>query len=188
MDFSEDIKRAAECMKKGGIILYPTDTIWGLGCDATNETAVRRIYELKKRADSKSMLVLTDSIQVIERITDEVPEVAYELIEAADQPLTIIYDGAHGVAPNLISEDGSLGIRITKEAYSQALCRALGRPVVSTSANISGEKSARWFGEITEEIKRGADYISSYRREDRTPHKASNIIKIGKGGVFKIIR
>lgn len=188
MDFKEDVKNAIECMRKGGIILYPTDTIWGIGCDATNEDAVRRVYALKKREDSKSMLVLVDSEATLERIIDEVPDVAYQLIEAAVDPLTIIYDQANGVAPSLLSEDGSLGVRITKEDFSNSLCRLLRKPIVSTSANISGEKPPQFFDEISAEIKNGVDYIAYFRREDTALHSPSNIIKIGAGGVIKIIR
>ncbi|MCH5231953.1 MAG: threonylcarbamoyl-AMP synthase [Muribaculaceae bacterium] len=184
----EDVRKAVECMRKGGIILYPTDTIWGIGCDATNEAAVRKIYELKRRADSKSMIVLTDSESGLEKIVEDVPEVAWQLIDAAVTPLTIIYDKAINVAPSLVAEDGSIGVRITKEDYSRALCRELHRPVVSTSANISGEKAPAFFDQISEEIKKGVDYIARYRREDKTPHSASNIIKVSKGGVVRIIR
>ena len=188
MELREDVRNAVECMRRGGIILYPTDTIWGIGCDATNESAVRKIYDLKKRADSKSMLVLVDSTAALERIIDDVPDIAYELLTVAVNPLTIIYDGAKGVAPSLIGTDGSLGVRITHEDYSRSLCRELRRPIVSTSANLSGEKSPRFFKEISEEIRKGVDYIAEFRRNDETVHSASNIIKVGKGGLFKIIR
>ena len=187
-NFSEDLKKALETLKKGGLILYPTDTIWGIGCDARNSEAVKRIFSLKKRSDSKSMLVLVNNEVGVEKIVKDVPEITWELLETAVDPLTVIYDEAHNVAPELISDDGSLGIRITKEAFSAELCKRFGAPIVSTSANISGEKSPANFNEISDEIKNGVDYIVEYRRKDNSEKKPSNIIKIGKGGVFKIIR
>ena len=188
IDFTDDLRMAADCLKKGGIILYPTDTIWGIGCDARNSDAVKRIFNLKKRADNKSMLALVSNEGMLERYVDEIPDIAYELIDVTDNPLTIIYDNAHGVAPELIAEDGSLGLRITKEKFSNELCKRIGAPLVSTSANISGEKSPSYFNEISEEIKKGVDYVVSYRQDDTTSKKASNIIKLSKGGVIKIIR
>ena len=187
-DFREDIKEAVRVMRAGGIILYPTDTIWGLGCDATNEEAVKKIYALKQRPDSKSMLVLTDHEAKLERIVEEVPEVAYNLIEVSEKPLTIIYSGAKNIAPNLIAQDGSVGIRITKEAFSKALCEAFRMPIVSTSANISGQPSAHNFAEISDEIKQGVDYIVKYRQNDFSKASPSSIIKLEKGGVVTIIR
>lgn len=185
---SEDLRLAVDCLNRGGIILYPTDTIWGIGCDATNENAVKRVFELKKRSDSKSMLVLVDGVPSLERIVDDIPEVAYQLIESAVNPVTVIYDKAHGVAPSLIADDGSLGVRITNEKFSSSLCRMLRKPLVSTSANISGEPSPAFFHEISPEVKNGVDYIVSFRRDDTAPKKPSNIIKIGEGGLFKILR
>ena len=187
-EFSQDIASALDCLKKGGIILYPTDTIWGIGCDATNSEAVKRIYNLKKRADSKSMLVLVNNEVSLERIVEDIPEITWELLEAAVTPLTVIYDGAKGVAPELLAEDGSLGIRITKERFSQELCRRLGKPLVSTSANLSGEKSPSCFKEISQEIQDGVDYVVRYRQNENEGISPSNIIKISKGGLFKIIR
>ncbi|MCH5234652.1 MAG: threonylcarbamoyl-AMP synthase [Muribaculaceae bacterium] len=188
IDFSIDLKNAVECLKAGGIILYPTDTIWGIGCDAKNSEAVKRIYDLKKRADSKAMLVLVNNESALERLVDEVPDVAWDLLEAAVNPLTIIYEGARCVAPELISDDGSLGIRITKEPFSNELCKRLGGALVSTSANVSGEKSPSNYSEISDIIKTGVDYIVKFRQTDGTEHKPSNIIKLGKGGVVKVIR
>lgn len=175
-------------MREGGIILYPTDTVWGIGCDATNAEAVKKIYELKRRAESKSMLVLVDGEGMLDRIVTDVPEVAWQLIEAAVEPLTIIYDHPHGVAPNLLASDGSLGIRITHEDYSRELCRRLRRPIVSTSANISGMKGAANFSEIADGIKDGVDYVAEYRREDKGTPRPSNIIKVSDGGLIKVIR
>ena len=185
---TEDIKKACEVMAAGGIILYPTDTIWGIGCDATNEEAVRRVYELKKRADNKAMLVLLDSDAKLDRYVSEVPSVAWDLIEVADKPLTIIYSGAKNLAPNLLGEDGSVGIRITNEDFSRRLCERFRKPLVSTSANVSGEPSPANFSEISDEIKAGVDYIVNYRQDDLSKAQPSNIIKLGAGGLVKVIR
>lgn len=188
MQFIDDIKCAIETLEKGGIILYPTDTIWGIGCDATQEEAVKKIYNLKKRSDSKSMLVLLHSDVLLPSYVDEVPEVAYDLIELADKPLTIIYDNAKNLAPNLLAEDGSVGIRISKEKFTHELIKRFKRPIVSTSANVSGEPSASFFGEISEEVKNGADYIVNYRQDDTQKAKASSIMKLSAGGLFTMIR
>ena len=183
-----EIRNAVEVLNKGGIILYPTDTIWGIGCDATNPDAVKRIYEIKKREDSKSMLVLMENPNLLERYVVEVPEVAWDLIEFADKPITIIYPGAKGLAKNLVAEDGSIGIRFTREEFSSRLIQQFRKPVVSTSANISGEASPKHFGEISEAIKNRVDYVIDWRQEERDDPKPSSIIKLGVGGVFTIIR
>lgn len=185
---NEEIKRAIEILNKGGIILYPTDTIWGLGCDATNEEAVRRIYDIKRRSDSKAMLVLVDSAVKVDFYVSQVPEVAWDLIELAAKPLTIIYDGARNLASNLIAEDGSIGIRVTNEKFSQTLCQRFRRALVSTSANLSGQPSPRCFAEISEEIKQAVDYIVDFRREEPAGATPSSIIKLGDGGQVTIIR
>lgn len=185
---NEEIKKACQVMREGGVILYPTDTIWGIGCDATNEEAVRRVYEIKRRADSKAMLVLVDSAVKVDFYVQDVPEVAWNLIEVADKPLTIIYSGARNLAPNLLAEDGSVGIRVTGEEFSKRLCQQLRKAIVSTSANVSGQPSPQNFSEISEEIKAAVDYIVDYRREETTQAKPSSIIKLDKGGVIKIIR
>jgi L-threonylcarbamoyladenylate synthase len=184
----DDIKKALEVLKNGGIILYPTDTIWGIGCDATNEKAVERIYKIKKRNDSKSMLVLMENPALLERYVLEVPEIAWDLVEIATTPLTVIYPGAKNLAKNLIAEDGSIGIRFTKEAFTTQLLQRFRRPLVSTSANISGEKSPAFFAEISEKIKNQVDYIVEYRQNDTTPSQPSSIIKLGVGGQIDIIR
>ena len=183
-----DMAEAVRVLKEGGILLYPTDTIWGIGCDATNREAVERIYRLKQRSDAKSMLVLVGSEGELQRTVEEVPEAAWMLIEAAVNPLTIIYDRPVGVAPNLLAEDGSLGIRITNELFSRTLCQRLKRPLVSTSANISGEKSPATFADIDPAIIAGVDYVVKYRQEENMPHRSSNIIKLSDSGVVKIIR
>lgn len=184
----EDMAQALEVLKKGGIILYPTDTIWGIGCDATNEEAVKKIYDLKQRSDSKSMLVLVGSEGELQRNVEEVPEAAWMLIETAVNPITIIYDRPKGIARNLLAEDGSAGIRITSELFSRALCNRLRHPIVSTSANISGKKTPVTFSEIDEDIKKGVDYIVRFRQNDISRHKSSNIIKVSDSGIIKIIR
>lgn len=175
-------------MREGGVILYPTDTIWGIGCDATNEDAVRRVYEIKQRQDSKAMLVLVDSSVKVDFYVRDVPEVAWDLIELADKPLTIIYSGARNLAANLLAEDGSVGIRVTNEDFSKRLCQQFRKAIVSTSANISGQPSPKNFCEISEEVKSAVDYIVGYRQEEMSNPKPSSIIKLDKGGVIKIIR
>ena len=175
-------------MREGGVILYPTDTIWGIGCDATNEDAVRRVYEIKQRQDSKALLVLVDSSVKVDFYVRDVPEVAWDLIDLADKPLTIIYSGARNLAANLLAEDGSVGIRVTNEDFSKRLCQQFRKAIVSTSANISGQPSPKNFSEISEEVKSAVDYIVGYRQEEMSNPKPSSIIKLDKGGVIKIIR
>ena len=184
----DDLNKACEILRKGGVILYPTDTIWGLGCDATREDVVKRIYEIKRRSDSKSMLTLLDSSTRLERYVDELPGIAPDLIECSDKPLTIIYSGAKNLASNLIAPDGSIGIRITKEAFSQKLCRQFGKPIVSTSANFSGEPAPTCFSEINKEIFRLVDYVVNYRSDETQKSKPSSIIRLEKNGGIKIIR
>ena len=184
----EDIKKACEVMNKGGVILYPTDTIWGIGCDATNEEAVKRVYEIKKRADSKAMLVLVDNAVKVDFYVNQAPEVAFDLIELSTKPLTIIYDDAKNLASNLIAEDGSIGIRVTSEEFSNQLCFRFRKAIVSTSANVSGEPSPASFADISEEIKQAVDYIVQSRQDEKTSSKSSSIIKLGKGGQVKVIR
>ena len=183
-----DLNRACEVLQKGGVILYPTDTIWGLGCDATQEDAVKRIYEIKRRSDSKSMLVLMDSSAHLEHYVNDLPAVASGLIECSDKPLTIIYSGAKNLAANLIASDGTIGIRITNEMFSQTLCRRFGKPIVSTSANFTGEPSPANFSEINSEIFRLVDYVVEYGSKDMQKAKPSSIIRLERDGVIKIIR
>lgn len=188
MSITEDVKKACEVMNKGGVILYPTDTVWGIGCDATNEEAVKRVYEIKQRADSKALLVLVDSQVKVDFYVQDMPEVAWDLLDVAVKPLTIIYSGARNLAPNLLAEDGSVGIRITGEEFSKQLCFRFRKAIVSTSANISGQPSPSNFSEISEDIKSLVDYIVEYRQDDISHPKPSSIIKLGKGGEVKIIR
>jgi L-threonylcarbamoyladenylate synthase len=183
-----DLKKAVQVLKSGGVILYPTDTIWGIGCDATNEKAVERIYRIKKREDSKSMLVLMENPALLERYVNDVPEVAWDLVEISSTPLTVIYPKAKNLAANLIAEDGSIGIRFTKEEFTIKMLQQFRRPIVSTSANISGEKPPAFFDEISEEIKSQVDYVVEYRQDDTVPAQPSSIIKLGTGGRIEIIR
>lgn len=185
---TEDIRKACEVMQEGGIILYPTDTIWGIGCDATNEEAVQRVYELKRRADNKAMLVLMDSSAKLNMYVSDIPDIAWDLIEVADKPLTIVYSHAKNLATNLLGDDGSLGIRITNEEFSRKLCERFRKPLVSTSANVSGEVSPANFQEVSEVIKNGVDYIVGYRQDDTSKAQPSNIIKLGAGGLIQVIR
>jgi L-threonylcarbamoyladenylate synthase len=187
-NYKEDIKQALEVLQRGGVILYPTDTIWGIGCDATNPEAVKRVYDIKRRADSKAMLVLVDSDVKVDFYVKDVPEVAWSLIELSTKPLTIIYDGARNLAPNLLAEDGSVGIRVTREAFSKQLCFRFRRAIVSTSANISGEPSPKTFADISEDIKNQVDYIVRYRQGETQNPAPSSIIKLGAGGEVKVIR
>lgn len=197
----EDIRAALRVLREGGIIVYPTDTVWGLGCDATNAEAVARLYALKEREDSKSMLVLLDSPAKLNYYVADVPETAWQLLEATSndemsaalndgmvKPLTIIYPGARNMAANLIAEDGSIGIRITREPFSKALCEQLRHPLVSTSANISGHPTARFYHEIEQAVLDRADYVCRFRREDDVPCEPSSIIKVNADGTFVIIR
>lgn len=184
----EDIQKCIEVLKKGGLILYPTDTIWGIGCDATNAKAVQKVYELKKRADNKALIVLLDSEEHLDHYVVDVPEMASELIHVAVKPLTIVYEGAFNVAPNLLGDNDSLGIRVSNEKFSHELCEQFGRPIVSTSANVSGEPSPKIFSEVTKEIADGVDYVVKYRQDDNKPADASNIILLGSDGTFKILR
>jgi len=184
----EEIKKCIEVLRNGGVILYPTDTVWGIGCDATNSEAVAKVYKLKRRDDSKSLIVLFDSVQRVCGYVDRMPDVAYDMMELTDKPLTLILDGAKNMATNLIAEDGSIGIRVSNEKFSHDLCMRFKKPLVSTSANISGEPTAAIFSEISETIIDGVDYVVNYRRDDTSKHKPSSIVKLGKNGLVKIIR
>lgn len=186
--FRSDIDNACEVLQRGGVILYPTDTVWGVGCDATNPEAVAKIFAIKQRDDSKALITLVPSDSWIERYVTEVPEIAWELLEAAVDPLTIVYDKGRNLAPNLMAPDGSIGLRVTKERYSSELCRRFKRPIVSTSANISGQPAPAIYSRISPEIIDKVDYVAQYRRYDTTEAKPSGVIKISAGGVFKILR
>ena len=184
----DEVKKAVDVMRQGGVILYPTDTVWGIGCDATNPEAVKRVYEIKRRDDSKALICLVDSDARLSRYVRNVADVTWDMIEMAEKPLTIIFDQAVGLAPNLLAEDGSIGMRITKEEFSKELCFRFQKPIVSTSANISGEPTAQTFAEISDDIKNAVDYIVKYNRQCKEKHKPSSIIKIDASGKFQIIR
>lgn len=184
----EDIRKAIDVMRRGGIILYPTDTIWGIGCDATNAEAVSKVYQIKQRADAKALITLVDSEAKVEAYVQDVPSMAWDLIDNSQKPLTIIYDHPRYLAPNLLAPDGSAAIRITREPFSQQLCLQFRRPIVSTSANISGQPSPQTFAEISDEIRQAVDYICTSRQQERQPAQPSSIIKLSEGNVIKIIR
>lgn len=192
MTREEDIKRAVETMRKGGVILYPTDTVWGIGCDATNAEAVKRVYEIKQRDDSKALICLVDSDARMQRYFRQVPEVAWQLVDSLKEgdakPTTLILDGAINLAENLIAEDGSVGIRITNEPFSKELCFRFQKAIVSTSANISGEPAAQNYGDIDPRIIEAVDYVCWSRRQEHKPHKPSSIIKLKENGEVTIIR
>ncbi len=188
MEYNDDIKEACRVLNEGGIIIYPTDTIWGIGCDATNAEAVKKVYALKKRTDSKALLVLVDSAAKVDFYVDSPADVAWDLIEMATKPLTIIYDHARNLADNLLAEDGSVGIRVTSEPFSRALCQRFRRAIVSTSANVSGEPSPQLFAEISKELLAAADYVVGYRQQETAPAQPSSIIKLNRNGQIKIIR
>ena len=194
----DDLQQAVRVLRAGGVIVYPTDTVWGIGCDATNEDAVRKVYALKHREDSKSMLVLLDGAGKLQGYVEHIPDAAWDLLECTahdrdsqglqPRPMTIIYPGAKNIAPNLIGEDGSIGIRITQEPFSKALCEQLHRPIVSTSANISGEPTAKNFRQISQAVLDAADYVCRYCRNDETEKRPSSIIKLGIDNQIQIIR
>lgn len=186
--YRDDIKNALKVLRDGGVILYPTDTVWGLGCDATRAEAVRRIYDIKKRADSKSLIVLVNSVTMLSRYVDNPPDIALELSEMAEKPLTIVYDRGRGLAEGVTSDDGSVGVRICSDPFCDELLNAFRRPLVSTSANISGSEAPAIFDEISEEIKAAVDYVCVWRQDDRSRAAASSVIKISASGVIKILR
>ena len=188
MTREEDIKKAVEVLRKGGVILYPTDTVWGIGCDATNAEAVKRVYDIKQRDDSKALICLVDSDARLQRYVRNVPEVAWDVMELATKPTTVILDNAVNLAPNLIAEDGSIAMRITREEFSRELCYRFQKPIVSTSANISGEPAAQNYRDIAPDILEAVDYVCWTRRQEHQPHQPSSIIKIGQDGEVKIIR
>lgn len=188
MIMEEEIKKALEVLKEGGTILYPTDTVWGIGCDATNKDAVAKVYKIKEREESKSLIVLLDNEQKLNKYLNDVPGVAWDLIEFTEKPLTIIYPGARGLAPNAIAEDGSVGIRITKDEFCKKLIYKFNKPIISTSANISGKPTPRNFSEIPDAIKKGVDYVVNYRQHEKNNPPPSTIIQLQMNGEFKIIR
>jgi len=191
MTQQEDIKQAIEVMRRGGVILYPTDTVWGIGCDATNAEAVKRVYDIKQRDDSKALICLVDSDSRLQRYVRNVPDVAWQLIDSlqeGDRPTTLILDGAINLAENLIADDGSIGIRITQEPFSKELCFRFQKAIVSTSANISGEPAAQNYRDIDPRILEAVDYVCWSRRQEHKPHMPSSIIRLRQDGQVEIIR
>lgn len=184
----DDLKKALNILTTGGLILYPTDTIWGIGCDATNEKAVDKIYALKKRKDEKSMIILIDSESELSKYVYQIPEIALNLIRTADKPLTIIYPGAQNIARNLVAKDGSIGIRIVRDTFCNTLISKFGRPVVSTSANISGSTWPANYNDINNHIIQSVDYVVKWRQQESAQDRPSGIIKLELNGKVKVIR
>ncbi|HET8885323.1 MAG TPA: L-threonylcarbamoyladenylate synthase [Salinimicrobium sp.] len=187
-NFKDELNNAFAVLKKGGIILYPTDTVWGIGCDATNADAVDKVYALKKRSEAKALICLVNDFKMLNQYIEEVPEVAYDILKYANSPTTIIYDNPIRIADNLVGEDDTLGIRVTKDLFCNDLIRKLKKPLVSTSANISGKPAPNSFAEISREILKGVDYVVNLRQLNKKTPKPSAIIKLGKDGKVKIIR
>jgi L-threonylcarbamoyladenylate synthase len=184
----DEIKSIIEILRNGGIILYPTDTIWGIGCDATNKEAVEKIYQLKKRADAKSMIILVHDLSMIYNYVHEVPDIALQLIEVNDQPMTLIYPNAINLAENTVNSDGTIAIRITSDPFCKELIKRFKKPLISTSANISGQKSPDNFRSIAKPIIEGVDYVVKHRQNDNSKTSPSSIIKVGIKGEIEIIR
>lgn len=190
-EWKEDIRAAVNVLRSGGVILYPTDTVWGLGCDARNAAAVAKVFAVKQRQDSKALITLVGSMAQLENTVETVPEVAYDLLRCSDRPITIVYDaparGAH-LADALLAPDGSIGVRITNEPFSAALCRSFGAPLVSTSANISGKPAPALFAQISSDIIDAVDYVCMSRRDDTTEAQPSMVMRLKEDGQFKILR
>ena len=186
--FRDDIEKSLEILQLGGVILYPTDTVWGIGCDAANSISVERIYAIKQRNEAQTMLTLVDGWDMLAGYVDDVPEIAVQLMEKAQRPLSIIYPKAKNLASNLIATDGSIGIRIVQEPFCRQLIKAFGKPLVSTSANISGQPAPGTFNEISGEIKDAVDYIVRWRQDDRQPATASSIVQLNEDGSYRVIR
>ena len=187
-EFVDDIRNALKVLRTGGVILYPTDTIWGIGCDATNAEAVRKIYAIKQRAENKSLIILVNSAGMLTRYVDNPPEVALQMAELTESPLTIVYDRGRSLAEGVASADGSVGVRICTDPFCDELITALRKPLVSTSANISGSNAPALFDEISEELKASVDYVCLWRQDDRSRAKASSVIRVSGTGVVKILR
>jgi L-threonylcarbamoyladenylate synthase len=188
MSFEEDINESLTTLRNGGIILYPTDTIWGLGCDPTNSAAVEKIFRIKSREPGKSLLILVDGEAMLERYVSEVPEIAWELTGVSDDPLTVIYPSGKNLAPGVCSEDGSIGIRICRDEFCRELIKRFRKPLISTSANFSGKPSPENFTEIDKTLIEAADYVVRYRQDDRRKYSSSPVIKLGPDGTINIIR
>ena len=188
MGMKTEIENTASFLLQGGIILYPTDTIWGIGCDATIAEPVERIYSIKEREDKKAMLILVDSLDMLKEFVDIIPDMALEILSQSEQALTIIYPGARGLSSNLMNPDGSVGIRITTDPFCNGLLQAFRKPIVSTSANVAGKPAPAYYGQISESIIASVDYTVDWRREDRTKRKPSGILKVGLKGEIEVIR
>ena len=186
--FENDIQKAVKVMREGGVILYPTDTVWGIGCDATNPAAVEKVYKIKKRTDSKALICLVDSDARLQRYVRNVPDVAWDIFDLATKPTTIVLEGAVNLAPNLIAEDGTVALRITKEPFSKELCYRFQKAIVSTSANLSGMVPALNYCDIDPELLDAVDYVCTSRRQEKKPHEPSSIIKLTPEGLISIIR
>jgi L-threonylcarbamoyladenylate synthase len=184
----EEIKKVVEVLNLGGTILYPTDTIWGIGCDATNYRAAEKVYKLKGRMPQKSLIVLIESVEKLRDYVDEVPEMAIDLIESLTDPLTIIYPAARGLAKNVMANDQTIAVRIPRDEFCQKLLKAFGKPITSTSANLSGEPSPLSFSKISQEIIQGVDYVVSHNQKKVNRSKVSTIVRINKGGDIQILR
>lgn len=204
MDYKEEIDKALAVLRNGGVILYPTDTVWGIGCDASDPVAVAKVYDIKKRADSKSLVLLASDLDMVGRFVREIPEMAIQLVEVNDKPMTIVYPGAvagerpsdgkdaaadrHCLAYNTVAEDGSVGIRIPMMDFCRDLVHKFGRPIVSTSANISGEATPKSFAEIPDAVKNAVDHIVGQSLEAGSTRQSSSVIKVGLDGSIVIIR
>jgi L-threonylcarbamoyladenylate synthase len=188
MDFEEDLKQSLMVLKGGGVILYPTDTIWGLGCDATSSSAIEKIFKTKSRAEGKNLIILVNGESMLERYVKNVPEAAYQITNVSDKPVTIIYPEGKNLAPGVCAEDGSVGIRICNDPFCLELITRFRKPIVSTSANLSGKPSPAHFGEIDEAIINAVNYTVNHRQNDRQKQVASPVIKIDNKGVLRIIR
>ena len=184
----DEVANAFKVVQEGGIILYPTDTIWGIGCDAANTEAVKRIFALKQRDEAKSMIILLDTDNKLQSYIQDVPELAYNLIEYAEKPLTLVMPGAKNISPALIAADGSVGIRVTSHSFCQQLIQRLRRPLVSTSANISGQSSPQYFGQISEEIINGVDYVVDIEQHSMEVKSPSTIMRLEPSGKFEFLR
>lgn len=187
-DINVDVKNAIEVLKNSGVILCPTDTIWGLSCDATNIKAVEKLFEIKKRPQKMALIILVSNDAMIQQFVKEVPEIAWQLLEVADKPLTIIYPGAKNLPQNVISEDGSIAIRICKDEFCNLLISKYRKPLVSTSANFSGENAPLTFSEISDELIKQVNYVAEYNQYDNSKSNPSSIIKIGLNNEIEIIR
>jgi L-threonylcarbamoyladenylate synthase len=188
MDYREDINAALKILREGGVIIYPTDTIWGLGCDATNQKAVEKIFAIKKREESKSLIILVNGYQMLERYVESIPEAAASILDVADKPITIIYPKGKNLAPSVLSAGGSVGIRICSDDFCNELITRFRKPIVSTSANLSDMPSPRNFTEISEQIISSADYVVKHRQWETETKTPSSVIKVEDDGVIFIIR